>query len=115
MPGTRASKITEPPTMADNPPGLPAGDASDAAIGPDTVSTTPPEAATVTAMTAPAIDFTNNDTAMVNLFERLGTLKGAASFFVLDQGIDSLAVIHDLDDDAIVPETKTWTPCCSPG
>ena len=47
------------------------------------------------------VDLTDNDAAMVKLFERLGALKGAASFFVLDQGIDSLAAIHDLDDDAI--------------
>lgn len=61
-----------------------------------------PEAQPNPEVTAPpVVDLTDNDAAMVKLFERLGALKGAASFFVLDQGIDSLAAIHDLDDDAI--------------
>ena len=52
-------------------------------------------------MTGPTIYLTEHNVAMVKIIERLGSLKGAASFFVLDQGIDSLAAIHDLDDDAI--------------
>ena len=64
-------------------------------------SATPAETAVVTEVTAPVIDLTDNNAAMVKLLERLGALKGAASFFVLDQGIDSLAAIHDLDHDAI--------------
>mmetsp|Transcript_1483 Transcript_1483/g.3623 ORF Transcript_1483/g.3623 Transcript_1483/m.3623 type:complete len:166 (+) Transcript_1483:171-668(+) len=42
------------------------------------------------------IDLTANDAAMVKLFERLGSLKRAVSFFVLDQGIDILVAIPDL-------------------
>ena len=98
MPETRASKITEPPTMADNSPGLPGGGADGDGLG----AVPAPADPTVPEVTAPAvIDLTDNDAAMIKLFERLGALKGAASFFVLDQGMDSLSAIHDLDDDAI--------------
>ena len=79
MPGTRASKITEPPTMADIPPGFPA-DADGDAHG----IVQPPAEPPVPEVTAPVVDLTDTDTAIVKLFERLGALKGAASFFVLD-------------------------------
>ena len=86
--------------MADNSPGLHAGggtaDGDGVGADPTPANLTVPE---VTAQ--PVVDLTENDATMVKLFERLGALKGAASFFVLDQGIDSLAAIHDLDDDAI--------------
>ena len=84
--------------MADSPPGLPhdAG-VSDVIETGATASEPPP---TVPPVTTPVIDLTDKDAAMVKLFERLGALKGAASFFVLDQGIDSLVAINDLDDDA---------------
>ena len=90
---------------------MPVGGASGDDVGPDATSITPAETVKMTTVTArhlnpavtngPTIDLTANDAAMVKLFKRLGALKGAASFFVLDQGINSLAAIHDLDDDAI--------------
>ena len=98
MAGTRAaSKLSDTPaTMADVSPGdLPAP-----SNGNDTDSPSVTVADTTT-VTGPTIDLTEHDAAMVKLFERLGALKGAASFFVLDQGIDTLAAIHNLDDDAI--------------
>ena len=100
MPGNRASKITAPPTLADSPPGVPDG-AGDVGTDATSTDTTAAATSTVNAVTGPTIDLTAHDAAMVKVFERLGALKGAASFFVLDQGINSLAAILDLDDDAI--------------
>ena len=44
-------------------------------------------------MHSPTIDLTATDAAVVKLFECIGALKGAASFFVLDQGIDSVGLL----------------------
>ena len=98
MPKTRrATKLTESPTMANKAlPNLPV---DGAVAGHNNTNATSADKAPVIEVTDPVIDLTDNDAAMVKLFERLGALKGVASFFVLDQGIDSLAVIHDLDDD----------------
>ena len=88
--------------MADNPLGQPGGAAGADATLTETPSTVDTSAnSNNTAVTVPTIDLTANDAAMVKLFERLGTLKGATFFFVVDQGIDSFASIHDLHDDAI--------------
>ena len=82
MPETcRATKVTTP-TMAGTPPGLPRATAGDA-TGPGATALEP--SPMVPRVTTPVIDLTNNDAAMVKLFERLGALKGAASFFVLVQ------------------------------
>ena len=105
---TRASKITEPSSMAGTPPGAttpPAtGDCDPSPpieVGRTATSRSDTAAPNPAVMHGPTIDLTTTDAAMVKLFERLGALKGAASFFVINQGIDSLAAIHDLDVDAI--------------
>ena len=102
-----ASKLNEaPPMMADT---VPVATGTGTPMRADAAGTSPSiptatkadkanESNTVTGLT---IDLAEHDAAMVKLFECLGALKGAASFFVLDQGINSLAAIHDFDDDAI--------------
>ena len=116
MAGTQAaSKLNEaPPTMTDTAPVAnnegtgtqmqTTGNAPTArgnAVGTDAsipIVTEANKANESDTVTGPTIDLTEHDAAMVKLFERLGALKGAASFIVLDQSIDSLAAIHDLDD-----------------
>ena len=99
MAGTCASKISEPNAAMDTP-----HSPTEETIPEDLI-------VNVTTVHGTTIDLPANDVAMVKLFERLGALKGAASFFVLDQGIDSLAAIHDLDDDAI---ESLWKLCRKP-
>ena len=86
MPETRrASKLTEPPTMAgDNSPGLRAsgtdGGAGDGS-SPAASGAAPPTPAGVTSPTNPevtapqVVDLTDNNAAMVKLFERLLVLS----------------------------------------
>ena len=75
MPETRASQTIEPPnktTMADNPPGLPHDAGVSDVIDTGATASEPPP--TVPPVTTPVIGLTDNNTAMVKLFERPGAL-----------------------------------------
>ena len=101
--------------MAGAPPVLPGDNTGDTTVvatkdpsPPPTHTEASPVATTTTTVTVLTIDLPANDDAMVKLFGRLFALKGAASLFVLDKGIASLAPIHDLDDNDIESLCKLY-------